>query len=98
DLIVTGVQTCALPIFVNLADYTLGIAPGSLVVIFGRNLAGATAQAPTLPLPTQLAGASISIGGLRCPLLFASPGQVNAEIPFERSEERRVGKECVRRK
>src|SRR5262249_2952221 len=46
------------------------VAPGSLISIFGSNLA-------------PVAGITLSIGGIPCPLLFVSPSQINAQVPFE---------------
>jgi trimeric autotransporter adhesin len=78
----------ALPItttagIVNMASSLPSIAPGSLVAIYGANLAAQTAQADTLPLPVTLGGTQVLIGGTSVPLLFVSPGQINAQIPFE---------------
>jgi len=41
---------------VNAASYAQPIAPGSIVSIFGGNLAVSTAVAVKTPLPAQLAG------------------------------------------
>jgi uncharacterized protein (TIGR03437 family) len=59
------------------------IAPGSLFSIFGADLAGSTQAASRFPLPAALAGATVSLGGLTAPLLYASAGQLNAQAPFE---------------
>jgi uncharacterized protein (TIGR03437 family) len=57
-------------------------APGSYVAIYGNGLAaGSAASAPALPLPTTLNGVQFSLGGKAMPLLYASPGQVNALVP-----------------
>jgi uncharacterized protein (TIGR03437 family) len=39
----------------------------------------------TLPLSTTLGDASVWIGGMAAPLYYVSPGQINAQIPFELS-------------
>src|SRR5262249_27756414 len=39
--------------------------------------------ANTLPLPTTVGGTQVLIGGVASPLFYVSPGQVNAQIPFE---------------
>jgi uncharacterized protein (TIGR03437 family) len=68
---------------VSSASFKTGpIAPGSLITIFGKNLAGSTQPASTLPLPTNLAGVSVSANGMTVPLLYASPDQINAQLPF----------------
>jgi len=58
------------------------VAPGSLVSIYGRDLANETRVAEPVPLPVNLAGASVSFNGQPAPLLFVSPGQINAQVPF----------------
>jgi uncharacterized protein (TIGR03437 family) len=58
------------------------VAPGSIVSIFGTSLADQSILASTLPLPNQLAGASVTIGGRTLPLLYVSDKQVNAQLPF----------------
>jgi len=60
-------------------------APGSIVSIFGTNLSPMEATAQLLPLPTQLAGASVEMGGVAVPLLYVSPRQINAQVPVELS-------------
>jgi adhesin/invasin len=61
----------------------MGIAPGSLITIYGSNLASGSGVGSTTPLPTELFGASVTINGTPVPLLFASSGQINAQVPFE---------------
>jgi uncharacterized protein (TIGR03437 family) len=68
---------------VNAGDFSTAIAPGSLVSLFGQNLAIRPVSAPTLPLPSQLAGVSVSANGVPAPVLYASPTQVNVQMPFE---------------
>ena len=67
------------------------VATGSLVSIYGGNLAGTVATAATLPLAFNLAGTSVSVeivdiigipvATQPMPLLYVSPTQINAEIP-----------------
>ncbi len=61
------------------------LAPGSIVSIFGSNLSQAAQGSSALPLPSTLAGATVTIGGIDVPLFYSSSGQVNAQIPFELS-------------
>jgi len=69
---------------VNAASFVPNdIAPGSLISIFGTNLAGSTAYASSLPLPTTLANVNVKINGIDAPLLYVSPYQVNLQVPFE---------------
>jgi uncharacterized protein (TIGR03437 family) len=59
---------------VNAATLQPGpVAPGSLVSIFGSNLAP----------PTASSGTTLSIDGIACPLLFAGPNQINAQVPVQ---------------
>lgn len=57
------------------------VSPGSLVAIFGSHLSLATAVAQSLPLPISLDDVSVTFGGLPAPLLYVSPGQINAQVP-----------------
>jgi uncharacterized protein (TIGR03437 family) len=57
------------------------IASESIVASFGVNLATATQSAPSLPLPTTLAGTSVRVNGVLAPLFFVSPTQVNYQLP-----------------
>ena len=70
---------------VNAASFATGqgVAPGSIMAIFGSNLASGLAQADSVPLATQLANVSVSVNGQNAPLFFVSPGQINAQLPFE---------------
>jgi len=63
------------------AAYGPRVSPGSLASIFGTNLASATASASAFPLPTSLGNASVTIGGASVPLLYASPTQINFQVP-----------------
>ena len=67
----------------NAASYSELIAPGCWVVIFGNGLAGSEQLAQSVPLPTSLAGVSVSIDGKAAPLLYVSSRQINALVPFE---------------
>src|ERR1035441_3920857 len=67
----------------NAASYSTVLAPGELFSIFGTNLASATASAASVPLPMILAGTSVTVNGKPAPLVFVSPTQINAQIPYE---------------
>jgi len=68
----------------NSASGDVGwIAPGGLASVYGLGLAGGTASATGFPLPASLAGTSVTVGGYSAPILYASPGQVNFQVPFE---------------
>jgi len=58
-----------------------GIAPGSIFTIFGRNLATSTEAARSVPLPTKLGGAEVLVSGKPVPVFYASPTQINVQMP-----------------
>lgn len=59
-------------------------APGSIVTIFGTNLAPGAAGGVVSngSLTTSLAGTSVRFAGVPAPLLYVSPNQINAQVPF----------------
>jgi uncharacterized protein (TIGR03437 family) len=65
---------------VNAASWSEIISPGSLIAIFGSNLAAGQASA-SAPLPLTLAGTSVTVNGVAAPLTFVSPGQLDAQVP-----------------
>jgi uncharacterized protein (TIGR03437 family) len=67
----------------NAASFTTALAPGGLVSIFGTGLASDISRASSLPLPGVLAGSSVTLNGASLPLLFASPTQINAQLPVD---------------
>ena len=58
----------------------VALAPGSIISLFGQNLANGIAPATAVPLSTTLAGASVIMAGVELPLLYGSSGQVNAVV------------------
>jgi uncharacterized protein (TIGR03437 family) len=81
---------------VSAASFQIGqgIAPGSLVAVFGSGLSGDTVAASYVPLPISInspetTGLSTSIGidgtgvSVPAPLLYISPLQVNMQAPWE---------------
>jgi uncharacterized protein (TIGR03437 family) len=68
---------------VNAASGLPSIAPGSLISIYGVNLTAGGGAAGGIPAPTSLSGTSVTINGVLAPLLFTSPTQINAQVPFE---------------
>jgi uncharacterized protein (TIGR03437 family) len=68
----------------NLQD-AAQLAPGSLLTIFGANLAFGTAQDSLAgpKLSTTLANTQVFIDGLPAFLVSVSPTQINAQMPFE---------------
>jgi uncharacterized protein (TIGR03437 family) len=68
---------------VDAATFGAPVSPGSLVSIFGTNLAPQTTAASAIPLPQSLAGVSVQIDNIAAPLLYVSANQINAQIPWE---------------
>jgi uncharacterized protein (TIGR03437 family) len=58
------------------------LAPGTIVQIYGSGLAPAAMQT-NLPLPTNVSGTTVIIGGIEAPLYYVSDGQLNAELPLQ---------------
>lgn len=57
-------------------------SPGTLVSLYGANLAGSLVQAVALPLPETLGDVVVTVGGVPVPLYFVSPGQINFQVPY----------------
>ncbi len=69
---------------VNTASMAVGpVAPGSIISIYGSNLALATQAATTTPLSTSLGGASVSVNGTPAPISYASAGRIDVQVPYE---------------
>src|ERR1700751_2391307 len=61
-----------------------GVAPGSIVAIFGSNLASKTLLASSIPLSTSLGSVtSVTFNNVAAPLFFVGPLQINAQLPYE---------------
>ena len=71
---------------VNAASYGApqlpSIAPGSIATIFGSNLATDTVAATSTPLPNQLGGTTVTVDGVRAPLFYVSPTQINFQVSW----------------
>jgi uncharacterized protein (TIGR03437 family) len=83
---------------VEAAGYSTsaGISPGSIAAVFGMNLSESEEPALGIPLPDSLGGAKLRVtfggssgGGVGAafavapPIFFASPGQINIQVPWE---------------
>jgi hypothetical protein len=58
------------------------VAPGSLVALFGSNLAPQPMPASGAPWPKVLEETLVFINGVAAPLAFVSPTQINAQVPY----------------
>lgn len=69
---------------VSAASYSPTAIPssGEVVAIYGSNLADGIEGALQLPLPTKMQNAFVLLGGQTIPLLYVSPGQINAVVPY----------------
>jgi uncharacterized protein (TIGR03437 family) len=65
----------------------LTAAPGSIVSIFGTGLSPLTSDlsgfASITALTSAIDGVTVTVGGVKAPFYFASPGQLNVQVPFE---------------
>jgi uncharacterized protein (TIGR03437 family) len=57
------------------------VAPGSVISVFGANLAAGTAVGPGSPLPQALGGVTAMVGQQFLPLYFVSAAQINLQLP-----------------
>ena len=67
----------------NGASFRQTYAPGMVLTIFGSNLADAIWIASSVPLPVQASGVTVTIGSVKAPIYYASPTQLNVQIPYE---------------
>jgi uncharacterized protein (TIGR03437 family) len=62
-------------------------APGGILSIYGTNLATYTSDLggfnQATALATSMNGVTATIGGVKAPIYFVSPGQLNVQVPFE---------------
>ncbi len=66
----------------NAASYQPTLTyTGAIATIFGTNLANATASAKVVPLPLELGGTAVMVGGVAAPLFYVSPTQINFQVP-----------------
>jgi uncharacterized protein (TIGR03437 family) len=58
-----------------------GVAPGSLISIYGANLADHLEIGPASPLAQTLGGTMVMLDDRLLPLIYVSPDQINAQLP-----------------
>src|SRR5256885_919397 len=67
-------------------DRSMPVTAGSLISIFGSNLAATTATADSIPLSTVLGNVNVKVNGIDAPLngVFHtdSGDQINAQLPW----------------
>jgi uncharacterized protein (TIGR03437 family) len=68
-------------------DGVAGASSGSIVSVYGHNLSAVTSDLSGMyqlaELPRNLDGVSVRIGGISSPISYVSPGQINAQVPYE---------------
>jgi uncharacterized protein (TIGR03437 family) len=68
----------------NSATFQGGVAPGMLLSVFGTNLSKSTSTAPGFNgLQFSTGGVSATVNGSWAPVLYASPNQLNIQVPYE---------------
>src|SRR5258708_17701704 len=70
---------------VNGASLQPLLSPGAAVAIVGSHLTGptlSTSYDAVASYPTTVAGTSVTFNGFVAPLLYVSPGPINAIVPF----------------
>jgi uncharacterized protein (TIGR03437 family) len=68
---------------VSAADGSDAVAPGGLVTVWGSQLSPVNIATREVPVPTALGDSCLTVNGVPVPMLFASPNQINAQLPFE---------------
>src|SRR5579884_1821791 len=71
----------------NAASYLGTMAPGSLAALWGTSLSDKVYtnlfDSGKNAFPTTVAGVSVTVNGVRGPLTYVSPTQINFQIPWE---------------
>jgi uncharacterized protein (TIGR03437 family) len=62
------------------------VAPGSIISIYGQNLAGALDVGPVNPLAQAIDNVTVTVNNQLMPLFFISPSQINAQVPSNLAE------------
>ena len=67
---------------VNAADGTQPVAPGGLITLYGTDLSPVSQASRQMPLPTILGESCLTVNGQPVPVMYVSPRQINAQLPF----------------
>ncbi len=59
------------------------VAAGSLIAIYGQNLAPAFVVGPGSPLTQAIGNTTVTVGNYVLPLVYVSPGAIAAQVPWE---------------
>jgi uncharacterized protein (TIGR03437 family) len=67
----------------SAADGRSAAAPGGLISIFGSQLSPTNLATKEIPVPTALGDSCLTVNGQPMPMIFVSPTQINAQMPFQ---------------
>ncbi len=67
----------------SFAPFTAGLAPGTLVTVFGSGFADADALLVDATFPTTLGGVQVLINGEPVPLYVVAPSQISVVLPYD---------------
>ena len=67
---------------VSAADGTSPVGEGGLLSVFGSGLSSANFASSQFPLPGVLGNSCLTLNDESIPLMFVSPGQINAQAPL----------------
>ncbi len=70
---------------VSAGDNKSPAAPGGLISIYGTQLSPTNLATTEVPVPTALGDSCLTVNGQPLPLIFVSPTQINAQMPFQAS-------------
>jgi uncharacterized protein (TIGR03437 family) len=65
----------------NGASFSEGLAPGSIVTLFGESLGVGERIASAVPLPVTMNAVEVSVNGVPASLQYAGPRQINLILP-----------------
>jgi uncharacterized protein (TIGR03437 family) len=68
---------------VSAADGASAPAPGGLISIYGSQLNPTNLATNEIPVPTALGESCLTVNGQPMPMIFVSPTQINAQMPFQ---------------
>jgi trimeric autotransporter adhesin len=86
ELVFTGSGLSISAVTNGASNQTGAIAPGEILVIYGSNIGAGSLTTYQLTgagaVSASLAGTSVSVNGVQAPVLYTSPNQVSAIVPF----------------
>jgi uncharacterized protein (TIGR03437 family) len=85
EVIANPLPTVSTGGILNNANFASGdsLGVGTIAALFGEFLTDQLYFAPGAPLPTTLGGVRVLVNGRAAPIYFASPSQINFQVPLE---------------